>query len=123
MTAGILDEAPDVVLYIYRKHAERQKAERAEAWREADAAEAEAGVPSMFSFINNTLGGGSEAAALKRRQHGEFAARAEVSNGLLPHQTGPGDPQAMPRNPGEIKLNKTLKIGHAFLSLQDGCPL
>ena len=69
-------------MLLCRKHAERARAERAEGWRVADAAEAEAGVPSMFSFINNTLGGGSEAAALKRRQHGAFATRAEAPSTL-----------------------------------------
>ncbi|KAK9859798.1 hypothetical protein WJX84_001592 [Apatococcus fuscideae] len=78
-----------------RKHADRARADRAEAWREADAAEAEAGVPSMFSFINNSLGGGSEAAALKRRQHGAFATRSEAPVELFPgHAPSGADPLA-----------------------------
>ena len=55
----------------------------------------------MFSFINNSLGGGSEAAALKRRQLGEFAALAEVSNGLLPAQTASKDVSASHARSGE----------------------
>ena len=81
--------------FLCRKHADRARADRAEAWREADAAEAEAGVPSMFSFINNSLGGGSEAAALKRRQHGAFATRSEAPVELFPgHAPSGADPLA-----------------------------
>ncbi|KAK9821841.1 hypothetical protein WJX74_003266 [Apatococcus lobatus] len=111
-----------------RKHAERTRAERAEAWREADAAEAEAGVPSMFSFINNTLGGGSEAAALKRRQHGAFATRSETPGTLHEPKTEPERSHSHP-GPGDRQVGggskyfggcATAKHSQPQKSLQDG---